>query len=530
MREIKELKFEELTTKQKLGIIHTPLMCSYTTDEVANYICDRVRERAIGCVWIQWSDNPTERPRIEQFMKMVREAADYPIIIITDAESGLCDYKVGQHNAVGCTGSEAHAYAFGKTVGVTLRKLGYNMVCNPVLDIKSNGWTRSYGSDKYQIAKLAGAEARGLHDAGILTLGKHYPSAKYNKEVDTHMAEARSDQTEEELLDYSLYAYVELVKQNLLDGLMPGHEKMLSIDPTAPTSLSKPVLDVIRRQGFDGIFMTDALCMMGIRARYGRVESQGLAIAAGNDIPLVYDHDPAFNQQALYDCYDRGVFSDEDLDRAVKNILAAQHKVFKNMSVDTEITEEEHTLSKNINYDGITAIFDDGIDLALPRDGKYFFALMIRNESVLGENKLALDTFTNGWHYPEKITAKIKELFPNSHVEHYFEYPVQGQHGRIFTRSLDYDKVIFLTHTECLAYMGKEHLTRRVECLIEAMQDTDRIHALIHFGNVKVLENLPHIPRVILGGVSTDSTMGCLEVLAGLREPKGVLTFYLNLK
>lgn len=530
MKEIKELKFEELTTEQKLGLIHTPLMCQYTSEEAVNYILERVRERAIGCVWIQWSDKPEERPRIEQYMKMVREAADYPIIIITDAESGICDYKVGQHNAIGSTGSEAHAYAFGKTVGVTLRKLGYNMVCNPVLDIKTNGWTRSYGSDKYQIARLAGAEARGLHDAGILTLGKHYPSAKYNKEVDTHMAEARSDQTEEELLDYSLYAYVELIKEHLLDGLMPGHVKLLNIDPNAPASLSKPVLDVIRRQGFDGIFMTDALCMMGIRARYGRVESQGLAIAAGNDIPLVYDHDPAFNQQALYDCYDKGIFSEEDLDRAVKNILSAQHKVFMNMSIDSEITEEEHNLSKSINYDGICAVVDEGIDLALPRDGKYFFAMMVRNESVVKEGQLALDTFTNGWYYPERIMAKIKELFPNSSVEHFFEFPTQGHNARIFTHSLDYDKVIFITFTECLAYVGKENLTRRAEHLIEAMQDTGRIHALLHFGNIRVLENLPHIPRVILGGVSADSTMGCLEVLAGLREPKGVLTFDLNLR
>jgi hypothetical protein len=200
------------------------------------------------------------------------------------------------------------------------------------------------------------------------------------------------------------------------------------------------------------------------------------------------------------------------------------------MSIDSEITEEEHNLSKSINYDGICAVVDEGIDLALPRDGKYFFAMMVRNESVVKEGQLALDTFTNGWYEPERILAKIKELFPNSCVAHFFEFPTQGHNARIFNHSLDYDKVIFITFTECLAYVGKENLTRRVEHLIEAMQDTGRIHALLHFGNIRVLENLPHIPRVILGGVSADSTMGCLEVLAGLREPKGVLTFDLDLR
>ena len=45
---------------------------------------------------------------------------------------------------------------------------------------------------------------------------------------------------------------------------------MMNIDPTAPASLSRPVLDIIREQGFEGVLITDALCMMGILAKYGK--------------------------------------------------------------------------------------------------------------------------------------------------------------------------------------------------------------------------------------------------------------------
>ena len=174
---------------------------------------------------------------------------------------------------------------------------------------------------------------------------------------------------------------------------------------------------------------------------------------------------------------------------------------------------------------------DGGVPKSLDRNGKYYFALMVRNESATAnEDGVEVDTFSNGWHYPTKIKNKILELFPNSHVEQFYQFPTQGQNGRILSRSLGYDETVFITFTECLAYTGPEHLTRRVESLISAMQATNRISTLIHYGNVKVLENLPHIPRVILGGVSEKSTLACIETLAGENEAKGVLTYELNLK
>lgn len=58
----------------------------------------------------------------EEMMEKVKAVADYPILIMTDAEGGIADHMVGKHNAIGTTGSEKHAYAFGKVVGVTARK------------------------------------------------------------------------------------------------------------------------------------------------------------------------------------------------------------------------------------------------------------------------------------------------------------------------------------------------------------------------------------------------------------------------
>ena len=529
MKELKELKFEELTTKQKLGLIHTPLLCPYN-ENTLDYVVGLIKDHALGSVWIQWSEG--DRERCERYLKAVKDAADYPIMIITDAESGIGNYKIGQHNALGCTGSEKHAYAFGKATAVTLKSLGYNMVCNPVVDLKFDGGQRSFGSDKYMLTKLAAAEARGLHDGGVLTIGKHYPSGFNAKGVDSHMREGICDQTEEELVDTGLYVYLELLKQGLLDGVMPGHHRFPNIDDSAPASMSKTMLNLFRKRGFDGIMMPDALCMMGIRARYNRVECTGLAIEAGNDFVLVYDDETEFNQNALYECYERGILSDEALDRAVKRVLALHHKILLNQNPKyTSLTEEEDRLARSINKDSIYAKLDEGYLTSIPREGKYYFALMVRNEHATGvEDGVLVDTFSNGWHFPTKITNRIKEKFPNSHVEIFYQFPTQGQCGRILSRSIDYDEVIFLTFSEFLAYTGKEHLTRRTLSLIDAMQYTGRISTVIHYGNPKVLEEMAHVPRIIFGGVSTESNLACIDVLAGEIEPKGTPTYELNLK
>jgi len=532
MKEIKELKFEELTTKQKLGIVHTPLIHRAIVDGGIEYILEKIREHAIGIVWVQWSDEPKDIPFYTDVIRRIREAADYPIVIITDLEAGIGDYRIGQHSALGTTDSEKHAYAFGKATAVEARARGYDMVCHPVLDARESGWSRGYSDDKYKITRLAAAETRGLHDGGLLTMAKHYPSVKYDVEVDTHLTEGISSETKEQLLENGLYPYLELMKEGLLDGIMTAHERLVNIDADAPASMSKKVLGIIREQGFDGVLMTDALCMMGIREKYGRKDCLGIALEAGNDVPLYYAHDPKFDQEALYECYERGIISDATLDAAVKRILALQHKALLNRTPKyTSLTEEEIATVKSIDRDGIFAVLDEGTPLSLDPNGKYFFALMVRFEHISGLNdKVAVDTFSNGWYYPKEITAKIKELFPNSHVEPFCEFPMQGQNSRICTRSLGYDGIVFVTFSEFLAYMGMEHFTHRVISLTEALQHTNRIGTLVHFGNPKVVEELPHISRRIFAPRSAAATRDAFEVLAGNYPAKGKPNYKLNLK
>ncbi len=522
---MKELEFEELTLRQKLGMTFTAILHGgdSTTEDDVLFVLDLIKKRSLGAVWIQQDfDNTVER------IKKVKEIADYPILIVTDGESGVGEYLVGKHNAIGCTGSEKHAYAFGKAVGVTARKMGYNLVCNPVLDM-ADGAQRSMGTDVNMVTSLAIAEARGMRDGGVLTLAKHYPGGSNVGGIDSHMAQSCSYNTKEELLGYSLKPYLALDKEGLLDGIMVGHKRFDNIDPDYPASLSKSVMDIIREQGFNGCIMTDALCMMGIKANFGDVESKGLAISGGVDLllPYVWNNKEQFDQYC--EAYEKGLVDNEMLDAAVKRVLNAQHKVTL-LPNDTELTDEDIKTFNSINKDGIFTKTDENVPHTISRDGKHYFVIVAQQETDIAPGgKVDVDTFSNDWYFPARITKKINALFPNAGVKVIHQFPSQAEMMYTLSDSLGCDELVFITFSEKLAYTGKEHLTRRIESLIEAMQLTGRISTLIHLGNALVLKNLPHIPRCIFGGHSADSVDATLEVLAGEYPANGVPTYEFKL-
>jgi hypothetical protein len=129
------------------------------------------------------------------------------------------------------------------------------------------------------------------------------------------------------------------------------------------------------------------------------------------------------------------------------------------------------------------------------------------------------------WYNPHLISERIKESYPNSAVKIISEFPGSGDGYYICEKNVDYDDIVFVTFTECLAYVGCENFAPRLISLFEALQITNRISTLVHFGNPFVLEDLPHIGRVIIGGASATSVNATLDVLEGKYPAKGSLTY-----
>lgn len=528
---MQELKFEELSVEQKIGMVTCVTIDPWNrTPETDEYLYEQIRNHAVGCVWLY----PTISD-FEEVMAKIKAIADYPILIISDAEKGAAGYSIGWHNALGMTDSEELAYEFGKVTAITMRQKGYNIICNPLLDMANGaevacGNMRALGSDKHRVAALAAAVARGMHDGGILTVGKHYPSAQTEGMIDSHMAESCSYMTKEELLDYSLFPYLELMKEDLLDGIMTGHCRVPNIDPDYPSSLSKKVIDIIREQGFDGFAITDGLSMMGIVAKFGYTESKGLAIEHGNDLALVGGGNHKDLYASTYECYKKGILSDERLDEATKRVLAAQHKVFEMQPKYTELTQDDVDAIEKINTDSIYARVDDGLSTSVSREGKHLFIVIADNDTSITEGRVDIDTFSDNWYDPVRIIKRLEELFPNSEAIAIREFPSGANNNHALHKAVAFDDVVFITYVRSGAYVGREEFTPTMHSLMEAMLVSNQLSTVVHFGTPYALEVLPHIPRILIGTCTGKGVMTALEVLAGNYPAKGALTYSVDFK
>ena len=529
---MQELDAGKLSVRQKLGMCmigHIRYWEGMDFTEDNEYALNLIREHALGAVWVD-----RYHKDLAGVMKKIREIADYPILIMTDAENGIGDYLIGMHNAIGCTDNEDLARAFGRVTAISARKMGYNTVCNPVLDMTTFnaacGITmRSLGGDKYRVSRLAVAEARGMHEGGVLSVAKHFPGILGDGSIDSHMAEVEALESREELLDYHLYPYLQLMKENLLDGIMTMHSRVPKVDPDYPASLSKKVIGLIREQGFEGVALTDALVMMGVAAKFGAQACKPLAIANGNDLALMWGENKE-SYEALLDGWEKGVIPEERLDEAVRRVLEMQHKPLE-LPVDQEITPEDEEKIDRINRESTCARCDKGLLPAIDQEKLHYFVVLAENSLAIdSKGKIDVDTWDKGWYRPGEIVKRLGKLFPGSFVQVIHEFPTPSQIKRALEDSVSYDDVVFVTFINSQAYVGREALTARVVSLIQALQVSGRIAALVHYGNPFVLEELEHIPRVLMGGVSAENVLHTLDILAGKEEARGVPAYEIHLK
>ena len=518
MKEIREIDRATLTTEQKLGLV----LCANLNhgDADVEYALGMIRERKLGAIWLH-----SKLAHRERVMRLVRETADYPILIMCDGENGHPDYPIPAPIALSAAHeSEEYAHAFGRVTATKYAEMGYNVVCNPLLDrclenSPCGSVTRTISPKKEVVARLGTAIARGMHEGGVLTVAKHYPSATKGMPYDSHMREGFAVDTREDLEGESLYAYRALNDAGVLDGVMTGHVLLPNIDTERPASLSKPVIDLLRNVGFDGFAITDALNMMGVVLKYGNYKTTPMSIEAGNDIPLPFGIPCREAYEALLEGYRDGMITDERLDEACRRVLDAQHKVML-LPKNTEVLPEDAERVAAINRECISYVSPEGLTPAIDPEGRHLFVLL--NDKPIDLEHSEYDAFADEWYHPKRIADTVKRLFPNSGILVYPELPDTHDNMRLFREQQKYEDVVFMTYYRPMCFVGREHLTTRVVDMMDALQSADRIVAHLHFGNPFVATDAPYMPRVILGWGSDACIDHALEILAGNAEPKGV--------
>ena len=182
------------------------------------------------------------------------------------------------------------AQQVGFVLASELRACGVDFSFTPVLDVDYGASSvigdRAFHAEPQAIADLAHSLLMGLKQAGMPTVGKHFPGHGFVC-ADSHLeipVDERS-YTDIELCD--LIPFRQMVNFGLT-AVMPAHVIYPKID-SRPAGFSKIWLkDILRGElGFEGCIFSDDLSMEGATVAGGIVQRAEAALNAGCDMVLV---------------------------------------------------------------------------------------------------------------------------------------------------------------------------------------------------------------------------------------------------
>jgi len=168
--------------------------------------------------------------------------------------------------------------------------VGIDFSFAPVLDVESGIsqviGDRAFGRDPATVSRLAGAFVRGMRNAGMAAVGKHFPGHGGVIE-DSHLALPVDHRTLNELKDWDLLPFADLITAGI-EGIMPAHVIYDAVDAQPAGFSSYWIQTVLRGQlGFKGAIFSDDLSMEGAAFAGGPIDRAMLALEAGCDMVLV---------------------------------------------------------------------------------------------------------------------------------------------------------------------------------------------------------------------------------------------------
>ncbi|WP_416366897.1 glycoside hydrolase family 3 N-terminal domain-containing protein [Mycolicibacterium gadium] len=262
-----------------------------------------------------------------------------PLAVSVDEEGGRVSRLatiIGEQpspRVLAATTSPDEVYAIAFERGTAMKQLGITVDFAPVVDVTDAPddtviGDRSFGSDAETVTTYAGAYARGLRDAGVLPVLKHFPGHGHGS-GDSHTGGVTVPPLEQLQTD-DLIPYRTLTTQHPV-AVMLGHVQVPGLTGTDQASLSKPAYDLLRSGGyggppFNGLVYTDDLSSMAaINEQYSVPEAVLRALQAGADVALwiTTDEVPAV-LDSLEQAVNSGQLSMDRVNEAATRVAASK--------------------------------------------------------------------------------------------------------------------------------------------------------------------------------------------------------------
>lgn len=327
---------DSMSLEDKVGQM---LMFTYPGTTVNETVRTLVEEWRIGGLVLLGPNVAGPRPLsdfVSEVQALSQENTGRGLLLAIDQEGGLV-LRLNEFftpfpsaEAVGATGDPGLARELAKAMGEEMRAVGLNMNLAPVLDVAGHPIsppieTRSFGEDPTLVSQMGTAYVQGLHDAGIIATGKHFPGHG-SAPADSHAILPIDERDADTIRATDIAPYRESISAGI-DVVMTAHVAYpaLNENEIQPGTVSPRIVDGLLRQelGFDGVVITDSMTMGAITDSYDIGEAAVLAVLAGADIILMTGDlgTQGHVRQALLTAAEDGRLSMERIDQSVSRIL-----------------------------------------------------------------------------------------------------------------------------------------------------------------------------------------------------------------
>ena len=274
---------------------------------------------------------------------LLQREASIPMLIAANFEAGgdgliAEGTNIGPNSQVAATGDPDFARKQGYVCAKEGLAVGANYAFAPVIDIDYNFRNpitnvRTFGSDPKMVRDCGVAYTKAVQELGMAVSIKHFPGDGVD-ERDQHLVTSVNSLSCEEWDATYGEAYQACIDAGALTVMVghimqPAYSKKLCPDikdeDIMPATLATELLNGLLREklGFNGMIITDATSMAGMRIPMERKDAVPYTIAAGCDM-FLFTINLEEDYQYMKDGVREGIITKERLDEAVMRILGTK--------------------------------------------------------------------------------------------------------------------------------------------------------------------------------------------------------------